>query len=222
MQFCELPLCAQRSIIESESLMAISSALSNDERSGLCSITSQHIIDIPIDTGSVIVSIIEVSFYQEPGIHNYALYAIFARWSKVDDVLLVCGAGDEGELELTAPLLILSRTNNYKELEKNLNLSGEYLRNLVSRYKVIEVCKKCIVDVEEQNDQKQNCCICGKQFQGFGHSPFPCEDEDTGRCCDACNEDYVLPARIRSLFSSAYVDSNDEVKYCVSRDKTKA
>ena len=51
------------------------------------------------------------------------------------------------------------------------------------------------------------CCICGNEFDGFGHNPegalwrdadgslisFAFKDED--RCCDRCNTDYVIPGR---------------------------
>ena len=46
------------------------------------------------------------------------------------------------------------------------------------------------------------CCICGKEFNGYGNNPYPVgwdvyTDED--RCCDDCNERYVIPARIARL-----------------------
>lgn len=40
------------------------------------------------------------------------------------------------------------------------------------------------------------CCICGKQVDNdYGNNPIPVKPN--GRCCDACNIDYVIPARIR-------------------------
>ncbi len=29
------------------------------------------------------------------------------------------------------------------------------------------------------------CCICGRPFVGYGHSPIPVKP--SGVCCDACN-----------------------------------
>ena len=40
---------------------------------------------------------------------------------------------------------------------------------------------------------KKTCCICGKEFRGWGNDPYPVKDE--GDCCDECNYRYVLPAR---------------------------
>ena len=37
------------------------------------------------------------------------------------------------------------------------------------------------------------CCICGKEFEGQGNNANPVKD---GTCCDDCNENVVLPARI--------------------------
>lgn len=61
------------------------------------------------------------------------------------------------------------------------------------------------------NDIKQ-CCICGKTFKGYGNNPdgarwknengevvkpqFSLED----RCCDECDNKYVIPGRMFTLF----------------------
>ena len=37
-------------------------------------------------------------------------------------------------------------------------------------------------------------CICGKEFTGFGNNPWPIRQ--SGECCDECNADKVVPARI--------------------------
>lgn len=43
----------------------------------------------------------------------------------------------------------------------------------------------------------KKCCICGKEFEGWGNNPYPVKEE--GECCDECNFMYVLPARIELL-----------------------
>lgn len=42
------------------------------------------------------------------------------------------------------------------------------------------------------------CCICGKEIKGLGNNPRPVKD--SGRCCDFCNENMVIPKRIETLF----------------------
>jgi hypothetical protein len=39
------------------------------------------------------------------------------------------------------------------------------------------------------------CSICHQPYDGFGHNadPFP------GRCCNACNDIHVIPARIARM-----------------------
>lgn len=41
------------------------------------------------------------------------------------------------------------------------------------------------------------CCLCGALVLGGGNNPAPLADE--GRCCDRCNRDKVVPARIKGL-----------------------
>ena len=43
--------------------------------------------------------------------------------------------------------------------------------------------------VEAHIEGPHTCCICGKEFKGFGHNPLPLKDE--GVCCDECNEKVV-------------------------------
>lgn len=49
--------------------------------------------------------------------------------------------------------------------------------------------------------EKFKCCICGREFEGFGNNPYPLCDKDDfeSRCCDECDNLYVIPARIKKL-----------------------
>lgn len=47
--------------------------------------------------------------------------------------------------------------------------------------------------------EKHICCICGKEFEGFGNNPYPVNKEEDARCCDICNDIVVIPARIDAL-----------------------
>ena len=40
------------------------------------------------------------------------------------------------------------------------------------------------------------CCICGKEFEGFGNNAEPVK---SGRCCDTCDQTVVIPRRIRDM-----------------------
>lgn len=46
----------------------------------------------------------------------------------------------------------------------------------------------------ELNRIPDSCCICGKPLEGHGNNPYPLKK--TGRCCDKCNIEKVIPARI--------------------------
>jgi hypothetical protein len=43
------------------------------------------------------------------------------------------------------------------------------------------------------------CSICGTTFAGFGNSPYPFHLVNTNPCCDRCNTQSVIPARIRMI-----------------------
>lgn len=53
------------------------------------------------------------------------------------------------------------------------------------------------------------CCICGKVFNGYGNNPYgalnfysrPIKWLKNDRCCDDCNQEHVIPGRIKlSIF----------------------
>lgn len=42
------------------------------------------------------------------------------------------------------------------------------------------------------------CCLCGKEIEKLGNwEGNNAEPLKEGRCCDACNMDKVIPARLR-------------------------
>lgn len=49
----------------------------------------------------------------------------------------------------------------------------------------------------KNNETPKTCCICGKSFTGWANNPWPVKQD--GECCDSCNFNFVLPARIARL-----------------------
>ena len=47
------------------------------------------------------------------------------------------------------------------------------------------------------NVVNKTCCICGKEFTGYGNNPSPVKEK--GRCCDECNATVVIPKRLEQL-----------------------
>ena len=48
-------------------------------------------------------------------------------------------------------------------------------------------------EVMEKKEEKKVCCICGKEYEGYGYNPFPVKEE--GCCCQSCNYSVVVPER---------------------------
>ena len=47
------------------------------------------------------------------------------------------------------------------------------------------------------------CCICGTEIKGWGNNPWPVSKEREAKCCDLCNVNYILPARIMRVYRAA-------------------
>jgi polyhydroxyalkanoate synthesis regulator phasin len=50
------------------------------------------------------------------------------------------------------------------------------------------------VKLKEGKEVEYTCCICGDEFEGYGNNPAPYKE--SGKCCDACNRKFVIPARL--------------------------
>lgn len=48
-----------------------------------------------------------------------------------------------------------------------------------------------------KDNKQKTCSICQNKYDGFGNNAWPVND---GRCCDHCNWQVVVPARIAQLY----------------------
>lgn len=54
------------------------------------------------------------------------------------------------------------------------------------------------------NDNDKKCCICGGQLGKYGNNAEPVKH---GQCCDKCNNEVVIPARLSSHKTESIADS---------------
>jgi hypothetical protein len=47
-----------------------------------------------------------------------------------------------------------------------------------------------------KENQAKICVICQRAYQEFGNEAWPVH---SGRCCNLCNDNVVIPARIRAM-----------------------
>lgn len=48
--------------------------------------------------------------------------------------------------------------------------------------------------------KKLICCLCGKECENeYGNNPYPVIKRTNVRCCNACNDQFVIPARIHAI-----------------------
>lgn len=43
------------------------------------------------------------------------------------------------------------------------------------------------------------CSLCAKKCTGWGNNPWPLDRTELDRCCDECNKELVIPARLRRM-----------------------
>jgi hypothetical protein len=53
----------------------------------------------------------------------------------------------------------------------------------------------------------QICCLCQNEFVGFGNNPAPLEGD---KCCDNCNSEKVIPARMQDVRNVGKEEEEEE------------
>lgn len=54
---------------------------------------------------------------------------------------------------------------------------------------------------KENRNMKFKCCLCGNLYIGYGNNPYPLSLNESDKCCNDCNMNLVLPARIIGIKS---------------------
>lgn len=49
---------------------------------------------------------------------------------------------------------------------------------------------------EDVGKDKKTCVICGKEYDGYGNNAEPVK---SGKCCDKCNQEVVIPTRLKKM-----------------------
>lgn len=77
--------------------------------------------------------------------------------------------------------------------------------------------KSLAVDVQglAASNEKQVCCICGKEYEGYGNNPYPYKK--SGSCCNQCNHDYVIPSRMMGIRLRRQGASEREIELAIRR-----
>ena len=94
-------------------------------------------------------------------------------------------------------------------LEKIKNKNIKTLKEDFEDKNVDEPVEKDEEPVEEELEDEHKCCICGEPIEGHGNNPFPVKTE--GDCCDKCNAEVVIPARIEKMKAAASEKVNEEL-----------
>lgn len=55
------------------------------------------------------------------------------------------------------------------------------------------------------------CCICNEKFIGWGNSPYPIKED--GECCKPCDDNVVVPARIKEYSNMQKTESFDDIRF---------
>ena len=101
-------------------------------------------------------------------------------------------------------------------LEKIKNKNIKTLKEDFEDENVSEPVEKDEEPVEEELEDEHKCCICGEPIEGYGNNPFPVKTE--GDCCDKCNAEVVIPARIEKMKAAASEKVNEELTETESED----
>ena len=52
----------------------------------------------------------------------------------------------------------------------------------------------------------KTCCICKKKFTEYGNDPWPVMMNEKALCCDSCDINIVLPARLVDYYIEKHLN----------------
>lgn len=94
-----------------------------------------------------------------------------------------------------------------KDLRKNFDHAIFHLRALrdagADFEKVSDMIEELVVMRAgiQRESRRHTCCFCGRHIEGFGNNPAPLKNDEDDRCCDSCNSELVIPARIFGAYA---------------------
>ena len=97
--------------------------------------------------------------------------------------MIEAGSTSPGKRRLTVKEQLILLERQLAELEQEL-----YVAKGIGKKKL-----KARLEDEAQQYTFHKCCLCGKQYVGYGNDARPLSN---GRCCDECNTKRVIPARL--------------------------
>lgn len=110
------------------------------------------------------------------------------------DVVLL-PAVESARMKLVTEGLETNKVDYKKLLKEDIQKSSPE-----SRKTMIETLNNLGIKLDEdeslKEENKKVCVICGKEYDGYGNNAQPVKD---GKCCDKCNQEVVIPARIKKM-----------------------
>lgn len=127
------------------------------------------------------------------------VYTILVKYYDKDtNKLIDTNVSQEGYNDLQSAQNFCKSRLSTESLQKHDDI---YNRGLVteSEYNHLFIGDNIIYEIKEvdyKSIETHKCVICGKEYTGCGNNAEPISK---GRCCDKCNEEQVIPARLFGL-----------------------
>lgn len=105
---------------------------------------------------------------------------------------------NNNEIVLDYSDLIDSEFSNCTYTKKEIEILNEIHNFCANECCSCECCPEnnCILFRIEQiiTNGLKECCICGEKIDGYGNNAEPIKN---GECCDKCNDEKVIPVRLK-------------------------
>lgn len=118
------------------------------------------------------------------------------------DIVLL-PAVESARMTLVTESIDTKKVDYKKLLKESIDKSSDNDKKVMT-----ETLNNLGIKLDEAKDT-QNCVICGKPIIGYGNNAAPVAD---GKCCDQCNQNVVIPARLKELQNSKLNEDKKEDK----------
>lgn len=116
------------------------------------------------------------------------------------DIVLL-PAVESARMTLVTESMDTKKVDYKKLLKESIDKSSDSDKKIMT-----ETLNNLGIKLDEAKDT-QNCVICGKPIVGYGNNAAPVAD---GKCCDQCNQNVVIPARLKELQDNKLNEDKEE------------
>ena len=119
--------------------------------------------------------------------------------------------------EFTSPSTVEDDIKDLQALLNGVDIKWYWMLDTIVRDNIIDSILSVMTNKKiEEAKEPEKCALCGEEIKGYGNNGQPLVN---GLVCDKCNEEKVIPERLKRMKDNFKTESLDDNYFCVLTNK---